>query len=317
MSDRSQESSSQAPFAVLQTVEELLDAAARQGLRLTTEQAWLDQTGLDFLVVQARDPGGTPWIVRTPRRADVVDAARREARVLALVRPRLPVAVPHWRVFAPDVIAYPRLEGVPAVTVGVSGPTWNLLDPAAPSPTFLASFGQAMAALQRIDVEEARRAGVVVRSLDEGRQALALAMEQTRAALSPPEALWARWHRWLDDPAGWPQHLALIHGDLHPGHMLLDEDTTLTGILDWTEAQVSDPSIDLAMFVGCFGEAALRTMLASFTQAGGVTWPGLVRHASERWAAFPVLGAEWALRTGNEAMLEHSRAMLAGLVAGG
>jgi hypothetical protein len=39
--------------------------------------------------------------------------------------------------------------------------------------------------------------------------------------------------------------------------------------------------------------------------------PGLAAHAAERWAAFPALAAEWALRTKNEAALEHTRAQLA------
>jgi hypothetical protein len=54
-----------------------------------------------------------------------------------------------------------------------------------------------------------------------------------------------------------------------------------------------------------------EALAARFERAGGRTWPRLVDHAAERWAVFPALAAEWALRTGNEAVLEHARSFLA------
>jgi aminoglycoside phosphotransferase (APT) family kinase protein len=295
----------------IESVADLLKAASALGVELTTDRADFDRSGLDFLVVHARDEGGAPWIVRTPRRADVVEASRVEARVLELVRPRLPVAVPHWRVFSSDVIAYPKLAGTPAVTVDEAhGPSWNILDPKAPQGSFLDSMASALVALQAIPPDEAKSAGVPAKTLDEARRSLRLAMDATREALSPPEDVWRRWTAWVEEGASWPEHVALVHGDLHPGHMLLDAEGRLTGILDWTEAQVTDPSVDFAMFFGCFGRPALEALVARFERAGGRTWPGLVDHAAERWAIFPVVGAEWALRVGNQAALEHARSYL-------
>lgn len=303
--------SSSSSFEPLDSVGALLEAARREGLHLSTSQTDLDRMGLDFLVVHATDEAGVPWIVRTPRRPAVVEAARVEARVLSLVRPRLPVAVPDWRVHTDRVIAYPRLDGVPAVTVDpAAGVRWNRLDPAAPSAAFIESVAEALAALQRVDAAEIERAGVPVKSIDDARQRLAEAMDETRAVLAPPEALWARWHRWLDNDAVWPRHLALVHGDLHPGHMLLDEGGRLMGILDWTEAHLGDPSIDFALFVGAFGKAALDACITRFEAAGGRTWPGLAFHAGERWAAWPALGAKWGIDSGNEEVIEQARTML-------
>jgi macrolide phosphotransferase len=51
-------------------------------------------TGADFLVAHARDEHATPWVVRTPRREDVLERAAREHQVLAMLRLRLAVAVP-------------------------------------------------------------------------------------------------------------------------------------------------------------------------------------------------------------------------------
>jgi aminoglycoside phosphotransferase (APT) family kinase protein len=295
----------------IETVADLLAAARRHGLALTTAQADFDRSGLDYLVVHAVDDAGVRWIVRTPRRPEVFAASRVEASVLALVRPRLPVAAPDWRVHAPDVIAYPRLAGTPAVTLDTGAPVWNLVDPSAPSEAFLASFAAALAAIQSVAPDEARRAGVPVTPIALARQDLARAMDETRDALAPDDPMWARWQRWLADDAVWPDELALVHGDLHPGHMLLDDDGRLAGILDWTEAAVTDPSLDVAMFFGCFGKAATETMIAHLARAGGRTSPRLLEHAAERWAAFPVLGAQWAMRTGNEAVLAFAKATLA------
>ncbi len=270
----------------------------------------VDGTGLDFRVVHARDEAGQAWVLRTPRRPEVVESARVEARVLRLLQPRMPVAVPDWRVHALDLIAYPRLAGTPAVTIGAEGPIWNMNEKAPPE-RFLASMAESLAALQAVPVDAVRNAGVPVRDLAESRATLRKAMEETREVLQPTDALWARWHRWLDSEEGWPPHLALVHGDLHPGHMLLDGEGAVTGILDWTEAQVTDPSIDLAMFHGCFGPESLARLIALFERAGGRTWPGLPHHAAERWASFPALGAQWGLRTGNQAVIAHTKSMLA------
>ncbi|WP_437736882.1 macrolide 2'-phosphotransferase [Sorangium sp. So ce1335] len=303
-------------FAPIESVGALLDAARREGLRLVTSQADFDQTGLDFRVVHAHDEDGVPWVVRTPRRPAVVASARVEARVLALVRKHLPVAVPDWRVHTDQVIAYPRLVDVPAISIDPeAGVRWHRLDPAAPSDAFIASMAAALAALQRIGAAEIEAAGVPVKSIDDARQAHARAMDETRAVLAPPDVVWARWQRWLANDAIWPRHLALVHGDLHPGHMLLDEGGRLTGILDWTEAHIGDPSTDFALFAGAFGKGVLDTLITRFEAAGGATWPGLAAHAAERWAAWPAMAAKWGVDSGNEGVIEHARSFLPGLVA--
>ncbi|MDI3288608.1 macrolide 2'-phosphotransferase [Polyangium sp. 15x6] len=313
MTERSALSSAaSSSFEPLDSAPALLAAARRAGLRITTEMADFDQSGLDFLVVHAHDEEGVPWVVRTPRRMAVVESARVEARVLELVRGRLPVAVPHWRVFTEQVIAYPRLDGVPAVTIDpAAGVVWNRVDPAAPSNTLIHSFADALAALQKVSTRAIEEAGVPKKSIDDTRAELARAMDDTRGVLAPSDVVWARWQRWLANDAIWPRHVALVHGDLHPGHMLLDEEGRLTGILDWTEAHLGDPSIDFALFVGAFGKAALDACLARFEAAGGTTWSGLAAHAAERWAAAPALGAKWGLTTGNDGVIEFSRTMLA------
>lgn len=297
------------PSAAITTAPGLREAAERAGLVLVEASAELDGSGLDFLVLHGGDAAGTRWIVRTPRRAEVVAAARVEARALRLVAGRLPVAVPDWRVHTDAVIAYPRLPGVPAISLEGEAPKWNL-DPAAPSQAFVDSLADALVALQAISPAEAVAAALPRKLIEEERRAYAAMIETTREVLAPRPATVARWQAWLEG-ATWPAQLALVHGDLHPGHLLLDEAGAVSGVLDWTEAHFGDPSTDLAMCFGCYGAATFARILERFTARGGVTWPGLAEHAAERWAFFPVMGAAWALRTGSAFALEHSRGQLA------
>lgn len=293
------------PFHALDSIESILAAAARLGIALSPDGATLDTSGLDFVAVHARALDGARWIVRAPRRADVLAGASTEARVLAAVRPALPVAVPAWRAGA-EVIVYPRLDGTPAITLDTGAPVWNVIDPAALPEAFVTSLGALLAALQRVPA-----GALPARTLDEERRALAGAVELSRELLSPPEDTLARWSRWIDDAgAVWPAHVALSHGDLHPGHLLLDERGAICGVLDWTEARVGDPGIDLAMIHQCFGRAALEAVLAAFAAHGGIVWDRAAEHAIERAAMFPALAAEWAHRTGNAAILAYARAEL-------
>ncbi len=286
-------------FQALDSLEAIVAAAARHGLSLV--DATLDTMGLDYLAVHARDPAGVRWIVRAPRRADVAAAASLEARVLSVVRGRIGVAVPDWRI-ADDVIAYPRLDGTPVVTLDQGAPAWNGIDPASPTPAFLEAIGRVLAALQRVtDVL------LPARTISEERAECSRIVRKACELIDPPAQLIERWERWVDNDAMWPTHVALSHGDMHPGHLLLDEGGALTGILDWTEARVGDPAIDLAMMLRCFNREALETIVTAFAAHGGTTWPQIVEHVIERVSLFPAQAADWAARTNNESILEYAR----------
>lgn len=291
------------------TVDGLLALAHRHGLALRADGARLDTMGLDFIALHADDPDGTPWIVRAPRRPDVAAGAAAEAKVLAIVRPRLPVAVPDWRICTPELIAYPRLPGTPAVTLDTGAPVWNRIDPAAPSDAFLDSYAGALAALQAVPAD-----GLPADSIDEARARIDRALRLARDLLAPAAPTWERWQRFVTGDT-WPDHVALTHGDLHPGHMLLDDTGRLTGLIDWTEARVTDPGVDLSVCAGCFGRAALERLVPQLERRGARTWPRLADHAVERWALSPALAAEWAHRTENAAVLQYARDQLAALEA--
>jgi macrolide phosphotransferase len=304
---------------MISRIGDLLRAAGETGLRLDPGTASLDESGADFLVAHGRDGEGTPWIVRAPRRPDVMARAAGERRALALVRPRLPVAVPDWRIATAEIIAYPRLAGEPAAVVdpAAGGYVWRF-DPTDPPEAFTSSLAAVLAALHRIDPAEAAAAGLRVRRPDDIRADLAEEMERAREILDIPDVLWARWHRWLADDDYWPRVSTVVHGDLHPPHILVDEAHRVVGLLDWTEAHVADPAMDFTLQFGAMGPKALDALLAGYQQAGGAIGARMREHVVESWLAYPATIASFARVTGEEShrqlaqhLVEASAAQLA------
>jgi aminoglycoside phosphotransferase (APT) family kinase protein len=45
-----------------------------------------------------------------------------------------------------------------------------------------------------------------------------------------------------------PEPTKVAHGDLHMRHVLVDEAGTPTGVIDWGDVCLADPSVDLQLF---------------------------------------------------------------------
>jgi macrolide phosphotransferase len=116
-----------------------------------------------------------------------------------------------------------------------------------------------------------------------------------------PQAVWDRWQRWLADETFWPEGSVLIHGDLHPAHILVKPDNRVTGLLDWTEAHVGDAATDFILQFATLGYGWLRTVLELYGQAGGRVWPRMHDHIVEMWSAYASVVADFARITGIDA----------------
>jgi macrolide phosphotransferase len=293
------------------TADTLLDAARHHGLRLTPEVR-LDTSGADFIVAHAVDEHGTPWVLRSPRRADVLARAENEHRALGLVKAHLPVAVPDWQIFSPELIAYPRLSGEPAAVIDpeAGGYVWRF-DATAPPTVFLSTLAQALAALHTVPTSAARATGLPVDDSTQLREKWARRMAGARDMIEIPEALWMRWRTWLEDERVWPTDMVLIHGDVHPPHILIDERHQVVGVLDWTEAQVSDPANDFTLLFATLGSDALAVMLDVYRNAGGPAWPAMHHHIQESWSAYPAMLTEFARTSGESGPRELAQVLAA------
>ncbi|MFT2008628.1 macrolide 2'-phosphotransferase [Pontibacter sp. 13R65] len=289
-----------------------LAAIARQfGLQLQPHTFTYNETGLDFRVIQALDAAQQPWILRIPRRPDVLPRAENERKALAFLQNKLPVAVPEWQIFDPKMIAYPRLAGTPVANIDMEQRcyVWNLDHENLPE-AFITSIGKAVAALHTINTSEAAEAGIKVQQPDQVRENLSIQMQRIKRELGVAEALWQQWQTWLSDHSYWPAHSCLVHGDLQAAHILTDECYTVNGLLDWTEAEVSDPSIDLMALLFAFGERAIKNILAAYSQAGGITWPRMLEHMQQRQAAYGVSIGLFVLDSGTDDYLPMAREAL-------
>jgi aminoglycoside phosphotransferase (APT) family kinase protein len=67
---------------------------------------------------------------------------------------------------------------------------------------------------------------------------------------------------------------AVVHGDLHVRHVLVDDDFGLAGVIDWGDSALGAPAIDLAI-VTALPPAARGAFLAAYGVIDGASW----RHA--------------------------------------
>lgn len=171
------------------------------------------------------------WVERRPRRPDVERQLRTETRLLPWLAPHLPLAVP-----VPHIVA-----GDPLIVRHTLVPGEHLAEPDASQGRVLGLF---LRALHKTDTEEAVRRGVPP------------AREVLRERLDLADVFWARVLPLLPPDRRTPASdllkavstlpaEALVHGDLGPEH-LLAQAGALTGVIDFGDAHIGDPAIDLA-----------------------------------------------------------------------
>jgi aminoglycoside phosphotransferase (APT) family kinase protein len=194
------------------------------------------------------------WIVRVPRREPVRECLEFELRLLPELAPSLPVAVPRFEHVAEGLraVAYPKLPGEP-VDVGRT--------PVA------AALGRFLSALHVFPVEQARGLGVPSDDLGwrERYEAFARGLlgrvgSMLGDDLPRAEAMLSDF---LDDPSNFEFQPTLIHADLGPAHVLARGDE-LTGIIDWSDARIGDPALDLAWGLNGTPPAFADAVLAAY-----------------------------------------------------
>ncbi|CAM2774728.1 macrolide 2'-phosphotransferase [Paenibacillus taichungensis] len=296
----------------LEFQKELTSLAAQNGLHIAEESMKINESGMDFRVAFATDEQGQQWILRQPRREDVWERAENERKVLEVVKSRLPVEVPEWRICTPELIAYPLLDGEPIAVVDPAGGgyAWRFSQDSL-SDDFFDSLATSLVALHNIDPDEAIKGGVRSKTPTEAREAFAANIEEIKQSFEVPEQLSKRWEAWLTTDSYWPEHSTFNHGDLHPPHIIVDDAQRVTGLIDWTEAEIADPGKDFVIYYALFEEEGLRNLLNRYEKAGGRTWPRMLEHIREQWAAYPAIVAQFALITGEESNMEMARGMLA------
>ncbi|MBM6614620.1 macrolide 2'-phosphotransferase [Desemzia sp. RIT804] len=298
------------------TKKEVLLLAEKKDLRLREDSFTMNESGLDFQVVFAKDVEEKEWILRLPRREDVFIRTAPEKTVLDFIRKRVDFEVPDWEIYTKKLIAYKALKGVPAATVDMEmqAYVWEI-DAENVSESFIQTLGKALAELHRIPSEQAAQAGIKVQTAKEVRQHMKERMDKIKETYDVEETLWNRWQVWLNDDTMWPNKTGMIHGDLHPGHIMVDKKENVTGLIDWTEAKVADISKDFIGHFTVFGGEGLDRLIQSYKAAGGYYWPNMKEHIIELNTTAAIDIAEFAIISGLEEYEQMAKQAL-GLAGG-
>ena len=188
------------------------------------------ESGWDSLVLEVDG-----YIFRFPRRPEVVEWVEREIALLPELAPTLPVAVPLFEYLGDDVtyVGYRKLDGAPA-TSGLRESTGI-------------DLGRFLVALHAFPVERARALGVPFFDIGAWREWLEGFCADLRARvlplLEPGERL--RAETLFSQVAGFDFVPSLVHADLGPGHVLC-RDGRVVGVIDWSDARIGDPALDLS-----------------------------------------------------------------------
>ncbi|HEY0692459.1 MAG TPA: phosphotransferase [Kribbella sp.] len=183
------------------------------------------------------------WLYRDPRRPEVYPRLLAETRLMPWLAPQLPLPVP---------VPEPTATGVRhRLLVGVP------MEDDIASTTIGHSLGLFLKALHSVEPAAALSHGAT----DERTAAAARSaeLERMRAGVLPllPTRLQPTGKELLDTVQ--TPHTSLIHGDLGPGHILI-QDGVVTGIIDWTDSHLGDPALDLSWLLYGASEPMARAV---------------------------------------------------------
>jgi aminoglycoside phosphotransferase (APT) family kinase protein len=187
-----------------------------------------------------------PWIYRKPRRPEVRPRLIAETTLLPWLAPQLPLAVP---------LPEPTDSGVR-----------HLMLPGSPFTDGGTAVGRELGAflkaLHAVDSSEAVAHGV--QDAETAFVAKTRTLDEFRAQVVPllPTEVHAEASALLDRVAR--VRTSLIHCDFGPDHILMSGDR-VTGIIDWSDAEIGDPALDLCWLLNG-APAAVRAGLIEVYQ---------------------------------------------------
>jgi aminoglycoside phosphotransferase (APT) family kinase protein len=226
---------------------------------LADRQFTVAASGLDNLVL---DVAGE-WIVRIPRRADIRQHFAPEMALLAELADIVSVPVPRPELSPNNrarAVRYRKLAGT-RLDEHLGGPHRLAL---------ASRLGRFLGELHDFPALRVRELGVRAYDppswLEQFRIFYANARLLAFPLLTPRERKRAAGliESYVVDGAKLRFTPSLMHGDLAPEHVLCDTAGLITGVIDWTDARIGDPAVDLAWLVHGTDNEFASAVLASY-----------------------------------------------------
>ncbi len=216
---------------------------------------------------QARSVDGR-WVERRPRRPEVAARLLMETRLMPWLAQRLPlpVPIPHVLRQEPLVVRHEMVAGEPLAAFDAAGGR---------------TLGAFLRALHATGPAQAVRRGAP--SAREALRDRAATLEDFGIRVMPllPDdrrgAAWAL----LDAVAASPAD-ALVHGDLGPEHVLA-RNGVVSGVIDFGDAHVGDPALDLAWALHGAPPLFARAVAAEYGAAPDLVERALLWHRLGPW----------------------------------
>jgi len=142
-------------------------------------------------------------------------------------------------------------------------------------------------------------------------------LEQAAARLPEASARWleARGRRFADKGGVASAPRVLIHGDCSNDHLMIAEDGTLTGVIDWADAMEGDPALDFAALFSDYPPRFGREVLRAYEEAGGTVDADAMRRVAFYLDVAPVFGVLFAEDGGFPGIARADRRRLAARAA--
>jgi aminoglycoside phosphotransferase (APT) family kinase protein len=214
-------------------------------------------------------------VFRFPRREIAAGFIEREARILPMLAPHLPLPVP-----APTFVGEPA-DGYPYPFAGypwIPGMTACRVRLTENGRAALASsLGGFLRALHSIPVDEETRVwapGDEIGRTDILRKAPRTAARAREVADALPGLPLAAAAAFAEAAAATPPHpgpACWVHGDFYARHLLLDEARQPCGVIDWGDVHLGDPALDLSIAYSFLPPAARDRFWSAYGEVDAPT----------------------------------------------
>lgn len=190
-------------------------------------------------------------IFRFPKRQLAINCMQGELASLPFLPPELSLGVPRLRFRGKPALGYPapfggyeRLAGRTACAPELS---------ADQRATSASALGEFLRQLHSTELDEAAKSAIPndrIRRADLSYR-LPMCLERLEQLAEAGECLeFATLRSEVERLSGapaWSGEPRLVHGDLYPRHLLVDEESQVSGVIDWGDVHRGDPALDLAI----------------------------------------------------------------------